>query len=80
MYISQWYACGFFTRTTGLTNVAKSHPGKAWQGCEDSPHPAGMRMLLSGNNPGLRSQCSLNPGLIYFHASGVRKKGQSPVN
>jgi hypothetical protein len=58
----------FFTRTTGLTNHAKIAP---WQGCEDSPHPAGVRILLSHNDPGLRSQCSLNPGLIYFHVSGV---------
>jgi hypothetical protein len=69
MEISQWYAY-FFTRTTGLTNRAKIAP---WKGCADFPLPAGVRILLSCNNPRLRSQCSLYLGLIYFHASGVRK-------
>jgi hypothetical protein len=34
--------------------------------------PAGVRILFSCNNPMLRSPCSLNLGLIYFHASGVQ--------
>jgi cytochrome d ubiquinol oxidase subunit I len=64
----------FFTRTTGLTNDAKIAP---WKGCEDSPHPAGVRILFSCNDPRLRSPSSLNLGLIYFHASGVQNQSST---
>ncbi len=61
---SRWLASAASV-TTGMGRGSN----RTLKGCEDSPLP-GCEHLRYGN-PGLRSLCSLNPGLNSQHASGV---------